>query len=208
MRSAIVSATIANEKDFLTTRLAYKLNLRGPALNIQTACSSSLVAVCVACQHLLDHQCDAALAGGVSLTFPQDRGYLLSGRRHDFARWLVPALRCARERHGLFQRRGRRGAEAPRRRPRRGRPDLRGDQRPGAQQRRLAKSELRRAERRWPRRGDRASASNRRRLARQHLLSSKRTAPPRRSATRSRSRASRRFSAPLRRSEASARSAR
>jgi amino acid adenylation domain-containing protein len=71
----IVSAVIANEKDFLTTRLAYKLDLRGPALNIQTACSSSLVTVCVACQNLLDHQCDVALAGGVSLTFPQDRGY-------------------------------------------------------------------------------------------------------------------------------------
>ncbi len=71
----IVSAVIANEKDFLTTRLAYKLDLRGPALNIQTACSSSLVTVCVACQNLLDHQCDVALAGGVSVTFPQDRGY-------------------------------------------------------------------------------------------------------------------------------------
>ena len=71
----MVSAVIANEKDFLTTRLAYKLNLRGPALNIQTACSSSLVTVCVACQNLLDHQCDVALAGGVSLTFPQERGY-------------------------------------------------------------------------------------------------------------------------------------
>ena len=71
----IVNAVIANEKDFLTTRLAYKLNLRGPALNVQTACSSSLVAVCVACQNLRDHQCDVALAGGVSLTFPQERGY-------------------------------------------------------------------------------------------------------------------------------------
>ncbi|HEV7402757.1 MAG TPA: MupA/Atu3671 family FMN-dependent luciferase-like monooxygenase [Chthoniobacteraceae bacterium] len=71
----IVGAVIANEKDFLATRLAYKLNLRGPALNVQTACSSSLVAVCVACQQLNDHQCDVALAGGVSVTFPQDRGY-------------------------------------------------------------------------------------------------------------------------------------
>ena len=71
----VVSAVIANEKDFLTTRAAYKLGLRGPALNIQTACSTSLVTVCVACQSLLDHGCDIALAGGVSLTFPQDRGY-------------------------------------------------------------------------------------------------------------------------------------
>jgi amino acid adenylation domain-containing protein len=71
----VVNAVIANEKDFLTTRAAYKLNLRGPALNIQTACSSSLVTVCVACQNLLTHQCDVALAGGVALTFPQARGY-------------------------------------------------------------------------------------------------------------------------------------
>ncbi len=71
----VINAVIANEKDFLTTRLAYKLNLRGPALNIQTACSSSLVSVSVACQNLLTHQCDVSLAGGVSLTFPQIRGY-------------------------------------------------------------------------------------------------------------------------------------
>ncbi|MBA2743698.1 MAG: aminotransferase class III-fold pyridoxal phosphate-dependent enzyme, partial [Chthoniobacterales bacterium] len=71
----VVSAVIANEKDFLTNRVAYKLGLRGPALNIQTACSTSLVNVCVACQSLLDHGCDIALAGGMSLTFPQDRGY-------------------------------------------------------------------------------------------------------------------------------------
>ncbi|MDB6150833.1 MAG: amino acid adenylation protein [Chthoniobacter sp.] len=71
----VTSVVIGNEKDFLATRLAYKLNLRGPALNIQTACSSSLVSVSVACQNLLDHQCDVALAGGVSVTFPQDRGY-------------------------------------------------------------------------------------------------------------------------------------
>ncbi len=79
---------IANEKDFLTNALAYKLNLRGPALNIQTACSTSLVTVCVACQNLLDHQCDVALAGGVSLTFPQERGYFYPGRQHDLARRL------------------------------------------------------------------------------------------------------------------------
>jgi amino acid adenylation domain-containing protein len=71
----VVSAVIANEKDFLTNRVAYKLGLRGPVLNIQTACSTSLVAVCVACQNLLDHGCDIALAGGISLTFPQERGY-------------------------------------------------------------------------------------------------------------------------------------
>jgi acyl transferase domain-containing protein len=67
---------LANDKDFLPTRVSYKLNLRGPSLNVQTACSTSLVAVCIACQNLLNHECDLALAGAVSITFPQKRGYL------------------------------------------------------------------------------------------------------------------------------------
>ncbi len=62
--------------DALCTRVAYKLNLRGPAMTLQTACSTSLLAVSQACQSLLLYQCDAALAGGVSITFPQRRGYL------------------------------------------------------------------------------------------------------------------------------------
>ncbi len=66
---------LANDKDFLPTRVSYKLNLKGPSLSIQTACSTSLVAVVVACQHLLNYQCDFALAGGVSITFPQKKGY-------------------------------------------------------------------------------------------------------------------------------------
>jgi len=67
--------TLANDKDFLTTRLSYKLNLRGPSVNVQTACSTSLVAVHLACQSLLSFQCDLALAGGVSVRFPQKQGY-------------------------------------------------------------------------------------------------------------------------------------
>jgi acyl transferase domain-containing protein/glutamate-1-semialdehyde aminotransferase/thioesterase domain-containing protein/aryl carrier-like protein len=64
-----------NEKDYIATRTAYKLNLRGPAINLDTACSSSLTAICQACQSLLTYQCDMALAGGVSVTVPQTRGY-------------------------------------------------------------------------------------------------------------------------------------
>src|SRR5438876_6201388 len=67
---------LANDKDYLPTRVSYKLNLRGPSLNVQTACSTSLVAVCLACQNLLNYQCDMALGGGVSLTFPQKKGQL------------------------------------------------------------------------------------------------------------------------------------
>ena len=71
-----LTTMMGNEKDYLATRVSYKLDLRGPALNIQTACSTSLVAVCTAVQSLLNYQCDMALAGGVSITLPQKRGYL------------------------------------------------------------------------------------------------------------------------------------
>ena len=67
---------IVNDKDFLTTLVAYKLNLKGPTVNVQTACSTSLVAVHLACQSLLSYQCDMAMAGGVSIIVPQKSGYL------------------------------------------------------------------------------------------------------------------------------------
>ncbi len=67
---------LANDKDHLTTRAAYKLNLTGPCVTVQTACSTSLVAVHIACQSLLNHDCDMALAGGVSILWPQGTGYL------------------------------------------------------------------------------------------------------------------------------------
>ncbi len=67
---------VGNDKDYLATRVAYKFDLRGPAITIQTACSTSLVAVVQACGALQSHQCDVALAGGVSISFPQQRGYI------------------------------------------------------------------------------------------------------------------------------------
>ncbi|MGH8602857.1 MAG: type I polyketide synthase, partial [Gammaproteobacteria bacterium] len=68
-------ALIGNEKDYLATRVAYKLNLRGPAVTVQTACSTSLAAVHMACQSLHLGECDIALAGGVSIKIPQAMGY-------------------------------------------------------------------------------------------------------------------------------------
>lgn len=62
--------------DLLATRVAYKLDLKGPAVNVQSCCSTSLLAVAQACQSLILFQSDMALAGGVSITFPQKRGYL------------------------------------------------------------------------------------------------------------------------------------
>nr|QEO74853.1 Beta-ketoacyl synthase [uncultured bacterium] len=63
------------EKDHLTTRVAYKLGLRGPAVTVQTSCSTSLVAVALACQSLLSGACDLALSGGVSISGSQHEGY-------------------------------------------------------------------------------------------------------------------------------------
>jgi acyl transferase domain-containing protein/acyl carrier protein/NADP-dependent 3-hydroxy acid dehydrogenase YdfG len=65
---------INNDRDYLATHIAYKLNLTGPALSVQTACSTSLVAVHVACQGLLNRECDMALAGGVSVGVPHGQG--------------------------------------------------------------------------------------------------------------------------------------
>lgn len=65
-----------NDKDFLTTRVSYLLNLKGPSVNVQTACSTSLVATHLACQSLLAGECDMALAGGVTIEFPHRRGYI------------------------------------------------------------------------------------------------------------------------------------
>jgi len=68
--------TLGSNVDFLATRVSYKLNLKGPAFTMVAGCSTSLLAVCQAAQALQTYQCDMALAGGVSVTFPQKRGYL------------------------------------------------------------------------------------------------------------------------------------
>jgi amino acid adenylation domain-containing protein len=70
-----VQMLLAGDKDHLPTRAAYKLNLRGPAVNVQTACSTSLVAVHQACRGLLDLDCDIAIAGAVSIGMPLRNGY-------------------------------------------------------------------------------------------------------------------------------------
>ena len=64
-----------NEKDFIATRVAHKLNLTGPAISVHTACSTSLVAICQAVDSLRLGHCDMALAGGITVTCPPRSGY-------------------------------------------------------------------------------------------------------------------------------------
>jgi acyl transferase domain-containing protein/acyl carrier protein len=64
-----------SQHDFLTTNVSYKLNLKGPSLDVQTFCSTSLVSVHLACQSLLNNECDMALAGGITIRVPHKIGY-------------------------------------------------------------------------------------------------------------------------------------
>jgi amino acid adenylation domain-containing protein len=73
---------IGNDKDFLSTRVSYKLNLKGPALTVQSACSTSLVAIHLARQGLLNGDCDMALAGGVVARLPEKAGYFYTPGGH------------------------------------------------------------------------------------------------------------------------------
>lgn len=67
---------IGSDKDYLPTQVAYRLNLRGPAVNVQTACSTTLVTIHLACRSLLDGESDICLAGGASVKVPQKAGHL------------------------------------------------------------------------------------------------------------------------------------
>jgi acyl transferase domain-containing protein len=71
----MVQIDVGNGGDFLSTRVAYKLDLRGPSYSVLSACSTSLVATHVACQSLLNEECDMALAGGVSIQVKHPEGY-------------------------------------------------------------------------------------------------------------------------------------
>jgi len=66
-KAGVAQVRHANRADNLATRVAYKLDLRGPALTVQTGCSTSLTAVHLACQSLLGHESDMMLAGGATV---------------------------------------------------------------------------------------------------------------------------------------------
>ncbi|MBN3884987.1 MAG: acyltransferase domain-containing protein [Nostoc sp. JL34] len=75
LKSLNMQIALGNDKDSISTRVSYKLNLKGPSISVGTACSTSLVAVHLACRGLLSYQCDMALAGGIAIQTPQIEGY-------------------------------------------------------------------------------------------------------------------------------------
>ncbi len=68
--------SIYNDKDFVPTRIAYSMNIKGPAIDIGTACSSSLVSTHIACQQLLTYQADMTIVGGITIHLPQKMGHI------------------------------------------------------------------------------------------------------------------------------------
>lgn len=71
-----LQARIATSLTTLSTQFSYRLNLKGPSINVTCACSSSLVVIATACKALLDYDCDLAIAGASVISIPQKRGYL------------------------------------------------------------------------------------------------------------------------------------
>ncbi|MGW0880268.1 SDR family NAD(P)-dependent oxidoreductase [Streptomyces sp. NPDC002671] len=74
--AGLYQVLLSGDKDFLATRTSYKLDLKGPSVTVQTACSTSLTAVHLACQSLLNGECDIAVAGGVAVSAPLRNGYV------------------------------------------------------------------------------------------------------------------------------------
>ncbi|MER6053455.1 SDR family NAD(P)-dependent oxidoreductase, partial [Streptomyces sp. NPDC001793] len=66
---------LGNDKDFASSMISYRLNLRGPSVSVSTACSTSLVAIAHACRTLTTGECDMALAGGAKVRAPERSGY-------------------------------------------------------------------------------------------------------------------------------------
>jgi len=74
-----IPTLIGNDKDFLSTRISYKLDLKGPSITVQTACSTALVAIHLARQSLLSEETDMAMAGAISVRVPHRAGYFYDG---------------------------------------------------------------------------------------------------------------------------------
>ena len=139
---------VGNEKDSLTTVVAYRLDLTGPAVSVQTFCSTSPVAIHMACQSVRNGECDMALAGGVSMRVPDRVGYIYVEGGMDLAGRPRPHVRRAGPRRRVRRRLGRRAAQVDAAGHRRSGHRARRDPRFGDQQRRLVEVQLHRAERR------------------------------------------------------------
>ncbi|WP_430412121.1 amino acid adenylation domain-containing protein [Kordia sp.] len=81
--------SLLSDKDLMISRVAHKLNLKGPAIAVQTACSTALVAIHLACRSLLMGECKSALAGGVSVNLLNEGGYI-----HEEGMILSPDGQC------------------------------------------------------------------------------------------------------------------
>lgn len=68
--------SLATSTHYLSTKVAYALGLKGPSITINTACSTGLVSIAMACNGLINHDCDIALAGAITIVTPQKNGYL------------------------------------------------------------------------------------------------------------------------------------
>ena len=71
-----LAVEIGNEKDYISLRVAYLLDLRGPAISVHAGCSTTLLAIDEACRSLLSGECSMALAGGIDILTPQKSGFL------------------------------------------------------------------------------------------------------------------------------------
>lgn len=72
----LLAGSLLIDRDYLCTRVSYRLDLKGPAVAVKTACSTSLVAVHLACRSILTGECDLALAGGITVTQLSKSGYM------------------------------------------------------------------------------------------------------------------------------------
>ena len=83
---------LLNEKDYIATRTAYQLNLKGPAVAVYAACSTSLLAIAQAVSSIRDGQCDVALAGAVVYYVAIKKRAFLRRRLDDEQRWPLQAF--------------------------------------------------------------------------------------------------------------------
>ena len=170
-------AVFGSVPDYMVTRVAYKLNLKGPAYSVQTACSTSLVAVQIGVPEPPEPRVRHGPGRRRVGRRPASHRIRLRGRRHHVARRGLPGLRCACSGDRLRQRRRHRRVEATRGRAGRSGHDSCGHQRSGDQQRRGAEGRVHGAERGRAGPGHRGRAGGCRRPAGNASATSRRTAP-------------------------------